>query len=131
MWKKIVLEDLKKYAEIKKLQPILQLQVQNMENKIRRKSKEGSTDSYVLEQLMCLKKMQRTVKANQEFLDEIDRVLEFLPPRERVVLYNFYVDREYDYIENINEELNIERSQIYRVKDKALRHLSLFLYGAQ
>jgi DNA-directed RNA polymerase specialized sigma subunit len=54
-----------------------------------------------------------------------------LSEEERLLLETFYMgeDNKATAVENISEELHIERAQIYRRKDKALNRLTVFLYG--
>jgi DNA-directed RNA polymerase specialized sigma subunit len=54
-----------------------------------------------------------------------------LSEEERLLLEAFYMgeDNKTTAVENISEQLNIERAQIYRRKDKALNRLAIFLYG--
>ena len=55
-----------------------------------------------------------------------------LSEEERLLLETFYMgeDNKTTAVENINEQLHIERAQIYRRKEKALNRLTIFLYGA-
>jgi len=55
-----------------------------------------------------------------------------LSKEERLLLETLYMgeDNKTTAVENISEQLHIERAQIYRRKDKALNRLTTFLYGA-
>ena len=67
-----------------------------------------------------LDKLTEAEKANRLFMEDIALCLSYMPEREKEVLWHFYVRRTYDYIEILSEKLHVERSQIYRIKDKAI-----------
>ncbi|MEG1862104.1 MAG: hypothetical protein RR198_00700 [Oscillospiraceae bacterium] len=129
MWKKIVLDDLLRYAQLIKIQPVLKIRLVALGNKIRRSANNRFQRAEMPEQLDSFKKLSRTINANQGEIEDMERALEFLPQRESEILHHFYVDRQYGYLDIISEELGIERSQIYRLKDRALKRLSLYIYG--
>ena len=56
---------------------------------------------------------------------------ELLSDREMTVIHHFYIERTWDYIEILNEKLGVERSQIYRIKDKAMTKLCRGYFGVR
>lgn len=64
------------------------------------------------------------------WVDMMDKALSALSDDERLILDRFYINREADSIELLCEELCLERSRVYQLKDKAVRHFSLVLYGS-
>ena len=52
-----------------------------------------------------------------------------LTPDERMILERFYIRRRKDYLERLTEDLHVERSEVYRLKDQALRRLARLLVG--
>lgn len=131
MIKIIVEDDLKKYSEIRKVQPVLNAQVAALNRKIERYEQQGKSGGEMLDSFALLKKLERTVSANQEVLEDMDGVFQFLSRREKDVIWHFYIERNSDYIDILCEKLGLERSQVYRIKDKAVRHLGMLLYGTQ
>ena len=59
----------------------------------------------------------------------IERGLACLTTQQRDVLTVFYIDRPADHIGVLCERYNVERSQVYRMKDDALRAFTLARYG--
>lgn len=59
------------------------------------------------------------------------RAFALLPERERRALELFYIDRHKNHVEQLCQELGYERSQVYRLKDEALRILTIALYGVE
>lgn len=59
----------------------------------------------------------------------VDRALGVLSPEERLVLDRFYINRQKGSAERLMDELCVEKSQVYRRKDAALRHFTVALYG--
>ena len=62
-------------------------------------------------------------------LDRIERGLDALGERERMVLDYFYIDRPEGYIDRLCEELSAEKSTVYRIKDDALYGFTMAMYG--
>lgn len=63
------------------------------------------------------------------WLEIIDNALSALNEEERLILHRFYIDRDKNSIERLCEELYLERSRVYKLKDRAIRHFTLVLYG--
>ena len=55
--------------------------------------------------------------------------LDVLTDDERRILDRFYINRQKGHAERLMEEMNLEKAQVYRVKDAALRKFALALYG--
>lgn len=63
-------------------------------------------------------------------VEKVRRVLEQLTEEERAVLNGFYMNRGNRYIDRLIDQLHLEKSSIYRLKDRALENYALFAYGA-
>lgn len=61
--------------------------------------------------------------------DLIVAALELLTDEQRMILDRFYVHRQRNHIDRLCDELNIERSEIYRRQDAALRAFTVAMYG--
>lgn len=59
----------------------------------------------------------------------VDGALDVLTDDERRILDRFYINRQKGHAERLMEEMNLEKAQVYRVKDAALRKFALALYG--
>lgn len=59
----------------------------------------------------------------------IEKGLSELTQEERIVLDRFFIRRPRNYIDALCDELCCERTQVYRIKDRALRNLTMKLCG--
>lgn len=60
----------------------------------------------------------------------IERSLEALPSDEKIVLKKFFIQpKHYNCAEDLMEMLGFEKTQIYRIRDKALRHFASNMFG--
>ena len=86
------------------------------------------------EWLSCIAKKERLVWQHRERrlkLERMQRALSLLDDRERLVLEYFYVSRPKDHLDRLCDQLGYEKSQVYRLKDEALKNLTIALYGIE
>ncbi len=127
MYKHAMLKQLKDYSAIKRMQPILE---QQMESARWRLDKQGDRlTPNGLTRTRMLDRMQRTYNENREFIADMDCCLQVLNDRERLVIHHFYIEHTWDYIDILSEKLGVERSQLYRIKDRAMKKLVLAYFG--
>lgn len=60
----------------------------------------------------------------------VDDALAELEDTERLVLDRFYINRIKGSADRLCEELHLEKSRVYEIKDHALRKFTLAMYGA-
>lgn len=65
----------------------------------------------------------------QAWVEIMDSGLSVLDEDERIILDRFYIHRAKGNVERLCNELHLEKSRVYVLKDKALRHFTLALYG--
>lgn len=58
-----------------------------------------------------------------------EKALSALTADERRILELFYINRTHDYIDRLCDELCVERSRVYTMKDEALRKFCLAICG--
>lgn len=126
MYREEAIKKLKNYSRIKHQQEFLNIQLRALEERYSRLPP-GCEDKPA--KLSAINRLKSVYNSNREYMEFIENCLSCLSERERVILWHFYVERTYDYIEIINEKLHIERSQIYRLKDKALRTFAMLSQG--
>jgi len=127
MYKHAMIKHLKQYSRLRRAQPVIRMQVENARRKYDYTlSATGKEDE---ERKMLINRLERRYRSNEDYISEMDGCMQFLTDKEKTVLWHFYIERTYDYIEILNDKLGVERSQIYRIKDKALSHLSLIYFG--
>lgn len=74
--------------------------------------------------------LQRAKQLTTEWLEWVNGALTALSDTERDLLDKFYVNRQRGHVERLCEKMNVEKSEVYRRKEKALRRFALALYGA-
>lgn len=84
--------------------------------------------------LSCIVKKERLAWQYGERrlkLERMHRALALLDDRERLVLEYFYVSRPKNHLDRLCDQLGYEKSQVYRLKDEALKNLTIALYGIE
>lgn len=74
-------------------------------------------------------RLEHTIKATETLVALVEKGLSALTDEERRVLDLFYIHRTRGHVEILMEELHLETSQIYRIKDAALYKFTTTLYG--
>ena len=138
-WQKEAINDLKSYQARK-------LSITNMQHRIKELEqtviKLGSISSDVpvqgglskqedalINNIAERDRLNQNIDAVQCLLDIIDNGLSVLTDEERLVLDRFYINRIFQHIEKLCEELHCEKSRIYAIKDKALYKFTIAMYG--
>lgn len=70
-----------------------------------------------------------TMEATRRLVELTERGLSGLTEPQRVVLEKFYIDRPSDHVGWLTEYLNVEKAQVYRIKDNALYQFTTAMYG--
>ncbi len=129
MYKHRMLRMLKDYGNIKRMQPMLAQQIENTRWQLDKRGDRVTSGG--ISRSQSLAEMKKTYDANREYLQDMDCRMNVLDEREMTVIYHFYIERTWDYIEILNEKLGVERSQIYRIKDKAMTKLCRGYFGVR
>ena len=74
--------------------------------------------------------LQANLKATRLRVEDLDRLLAALPDDERRTLELMFISREKYAAGRLCEEFNLEMASVYRLKDRALRHLAQLRHGA-
>ena len=74
-------------------------------------------------------RLEYTIKATERLVALVERGLNTLTDEERRVLDLFYIHRQRGHVERLMEEMHLETSQIYRIKDAALYKFTTTIYG--
>lgn len=131
MNKETILQQLKEYSQRRKVQPVLKEQIDRLKKRAVLRKSEGAMESerQAQERMRSIKRLEEAYRFNRRRQKSMDICLNTLEYREKTVLWYFYIDRPSDYIDRLADELGIERSQIYRVKDRALKNLGKVYFG--
>lgn len=140
-WNECAIEDLKKYAGLTaSLQNIPEriaaLEMEFTGIKGNRTDKEPISgtganhwENFLINNINERERLKLLLAVNKKMAGVIKRGLSALNENERLVLEYFYIRAQQDHIGKLSEELNIERTDVYRLKDKALRKFVLNMYG--
>lgn len=73
--------------------------------------------------------LQRAKLSTTEWLEWVNGALTALSDTDKNLLDKFYVNRRKGHVERLCEEMHLEKAQVYKRKDAALRKFTLLLYG--
>ena len=73
--------------------------------------------------------LKRAMKEARAWVEIVEGGLAVLDDEERHILDRFYIHRAKGNVERLCNELHLEKSRVYELKDNALRHFTLALYG--
>ena len=74
-------------------------------------------------------RLRLNLELTRREVHQVEKALSQLSPDEALVLERFYVHREPGHVERLCEELNMEKSQVYNIKNRALVKLARMLHG--
>ena len=80
-------------------------------------------------QIMKKGELEKCLASARAWCSTVDKALEVLTPKERRILDLMYVHRARGNVELLCEELHVEKSRMYELKDDAMRRFTLALYG--
>lgn len=81
----------------------------------------NSAENNMITRIDKKEELERTLKITQTNIDIIERALDNLTAEERQVLTAFYTDRIYNPADRLARQLNISRTNVYNIRDKAIR----------
>ena len=73
--------------------------------------------------------LKRNLVISRREVEQVDGALAKLSQEERLVLDRFYIHREPGHVERLCEELSMEKSQVYNIKNRAMVKLARMLHG--
>ena len=76
-------------------------------------------------------RLELTYKLTRKLVDLTKQGLEALSEQERDILTRFYVEEGKYTADRLCEELHLERTRIYRLKDQALYNFTINMYGME
>ncbi len=75
------------------------------------------------------KELLRTRRIAAGMVEQIEKALSLLDEKEKLVLDRFYISPAKGNADRLCDELNVEKTMVYRIKDQALRTFTIALYG--
>jgi len=111
----------------------LKLEKYNIKAQVITREPKGSgssePDDKIVNNIFKRKLLINSIVATNKKIECIDKSLAVLEPTEQKVLNRIFVIGNHNGIEDLSKELNFGKSQIYRIKDQAIRRFARAMYG--
>lgn len=88
-------------------------------------------DDAIVDNIVERERLKLLLEANKRLYTITEKGLNALDENERMILEKFYVKRCDNHLRRLMEALNVEQSQIYRMKDNALYKFTQSMYGME
>lgn len=89
----------------------------------------GDREDALLNNIVRRQELKRTHRGAKLWVGMTARALEALTEEERLILSSLYIYPVRGALDDLCEKLQVEKSSIYRKRDKALERFTLALYG--
>ena len=137
-WKTEAMDRLRQYEGSRSAQKCLTIQVKDMEEDLcspapaRPEAKVTQCVDYEdrrLNKLIFLELCRRRLRQTEAWLAAVDTALSVLTPEEKLTLHRLYISPRKGAVEELCAALGVERTSVYRIRDKALETFTLALFG--
>ena len=85
----------------------------------------------LLDNMVKRQQLQWSLEQTRSWTQTVNRALSGLEPEERLILQQLYILPQSGSMEELTGKLGVEKSSIYRRRDRALRKFTLSLYGRE
>lgn len=141
-WSDCAVQDLKKFAGLKASIDNIEERIEALEmrftgikssktDKIPVHGGGSKWEDYMLDNIVERERLKILLEADRKITGIIERGLKALNDTERLVLDRFFIHKRKDHIGLLIEEIGVEQSQIYRIKDQALYKFTIHMYGIE
>jgi ArpU family phage transcriptional regulator len=89
----------------------------------------SKNEDRLIDNIVERQRLEYTFKATKKIVDLIEKGLNDLDGKEKLVLERFYIYRTSGHVERLMDELNYEHRRIYQIKDEALYKFTIKMYG--
>lgn len=89
----------------------------------------GRNEDHLLDNLVWRQKLEAALEDVRDWLAITETAFDSLKPEERLVLHGFYLSADQYDLGKLCAQMGMEKSSIYRKRDKALEKFTLALYG--
>lgn len=87
-------------------------------------------DGALLNDLVLRQELRQNLERSRSWVRMTDQALQKLTEEERLILRRLYIFPETGGLDRLCQELGVEKSSVYRRRDRALEKFTLALYGA-
>lgn len=140
-WEKMSIERLRDYETRKQSLQLIEEQIKVLELEfpaIRSARTDGTPTSNgsgnkredaLINNIAKREELQRNYDIAQKEVAITEKGLEGLTKDEKTVLTRFFISRSFGHVEKLCEELHIEKTKAYTLKDEALKKFTMACYG--
>lgn len=139
-WKFEAIEKLRQYEAKKKALesiPEERARLESVMSGIRSATSDGSPvkgggsgrEDMMLNNIVQREELDRSLEQTQKWVKVVEAALKVLDNEERMLLERLYINPVRGNLDRLCGELGIEKSSVYRRRDKALQHFTIALYG--
>ena len=140
-WQKISIERLKEYESRQQALTNIPEQIKTLElqfTSIRASSTDGTPtrggignkrEEAIVNNIAMREELQRNLEIAKREVEITEKGLASLTDEQRRILHRFYISRCHGHIDALCEELCVEKSRVYTLKDEALKKFTMSCYG--
>lgn len=139
-WQKISIDRLKSYENRQQALINIPEQIETLEmsltsiraaktDKIPVKEGGNKREDALINNIVMREELSRNLEITKREVEITDNALRQLTKEELKILDRFYIHHVRGHAERLSEELNIERSRVYELKDNALKKFTIACYG--
>ena len=140
-WKEEATDRLRQYDSLRQACSNIPQQLQQLRSRIYRSKspslQPGGTmggysrgDGALLNDLVLQQELRGNLERSRSWVRMTEEALKRLTGEERLILRRLYIYPESGSLERLCQELGVEKSSVYRRRDRALEKFTLALYGA-
>ena len=140
-WQKISIQRLRDYESRRKALTLIPEQLETLElnyTAIRSATTDGTPtkdsnsnrrEDALISNITMRDELKNNLSIATREIELTEKGLDALSPEQRKILYYFFVNRPYRHIEYLCEEMHVEKTKLYLMKDEALKKFTLACYG--
>lgn len=138
-WKKVAIDDLKKYRQLQIAADNLTVEIMALQNELDGMKSAGGTapvkgggshyEDRIINNIVKRDRLKTNLKIVRHQLASIDRGIKGITKDEYTILEVFYINPPSKPLELLKEKLYLEQSRIYQLKDIALYKFTVAMYG--
>ena len=139
-WKKIAIERLQEYEPRKLSLETIPEQLKTLEltytaikgatgDETGIRATNGKKDDAWIANILQREELKKSLQIAQSECTITEKALEILSDDEKHILDMFYIAKQRGHVERLSEELCVERSRVYELKDEALQKFTLACCG--
>ena len=140
-WKREAIDKLKNYEAHREALENIPKEIKRLESAyagIRSATTDGTPvsgggntrEDSMLSNIIHRDELKRQLKEAGLWVSQVDEALDILSDEEKMVLERLFIHPVKGAMSALSEQLNIDKTTVYRRRDKALRRFTIALYGA-